>query len=63
MISYTVALKLMVYLKSEKSAHYFYWFKLTFMYLIFIFKNSFFNVHSLVNLHRHPRNSITGSKM
>lgn len=63
MISYTVALKLMVYLKSEKSAHYFYWIKLAIMYLIFIFKNPFFNVHSLVSLHLHPRNIITGSKM
>lgn len=42
MISYTVALKFMVDLKSEKSAHCFYWFKLACVCLVFIFKNPFF---------------------
>ena len=39
---YTVALKLMVYRKSEKSAHHFYWFKLACVYLFFILKNPSF---------------------
>lgn len=36
MISYTVALKLMVDLESEKYAYHFYWFKLACVYLVFI---------------------------
>lgn len=42
MISYTVALKFMVDLKSEMSAHYFYWFKQVCVHLVFIFKIPFF---------------------
>lgn len=37
MISYTVALQLMVDLGSEKSAHHLYRFKLACLYLVFIF--------------------------
>lgn len=62
MIGYTVALKFMVDLKSEKPAHYFYWFKQVCVHLVFILKILSLKVHFLKNLHFYPRNMSTIQK-